>query len=131
MVRTSNPLIKNTSSAEGTSAGGTSAEGTSAEGTSAETQHKESTETLTSVKIKFRRLLSIQRKSMLSFLTASAAEFLRLLIFVFDLDLFVEIINPNHTLKITTIASTSPYTFPYAEKLNFSILRKNRLMGPK
>ncbi len=40
MVRTSNPLIESTSSAEGTSAGGTSAEGTSAE-----TRHKESTET--------------------------------------------------------------------------------------
>ncbi len=35
MVRTSNPLIENTSFAEGTSA----------EGTSAETLHKESTET--------------------------------------------------------------------------------------
>ncbi len=50
MVCTSNPLIENTSSAEGTSAGGTSAGGTSAggtsaEGTSAKTQHKESTET--------------------------------------------------------------------------------------
>ncbi len=39
MARTSNSLIENTSSAEGTSAWGTSAEGTCAE-----TQYKESTE---------------------------------------------------------------------------------------
>ncbi len=49
MVRTSDPLIENTSSAKGTSAGGTSAGGSSAggsfaEGTLAETQHKESIE---------------------------------------------------------------------------------------
>ncbi len=37
---------------------------------------------------------------MLSFLAASAAKFLRLLIFVFNLDLFVEIIHRNQILKI-------------------------------
>ncbi len=45
---------------------------------------------LTSIEIKFRRLLSIQRKLRLDFLAASAAEFLRILIFIFDLDLFME-----------------------------------------
>ncbi len=68
---------------------------------------------------------------MLSFLAASAAEFLRLLIFVFDVDLVIcnevifVIVIIHEKLKITTTASASPYhliTFPYAEKLNFSIL---------
>ncbi len=84
MVHTSNPLIENTNSAEGTSAGDTSAKGTSAE------RNIKNLLKLTSVKIKCRWLLSIQRKSMLSFSAARAAKFLCLLIFVFDLDLFVE-----------------------------------------
>ncbi len=82
---------------------------------------------------------------MLSVSAASAAELLHLSIFVFHLDLFVEnivirneiifvIVTTHLKLKITIIASASLYnliTFPYAEKLNFSILRKNRLIGPR
>ncbi len=81
MVRTSNPLVENSSSAEGTSAKGASAE-------PLQKHNMKNLLKLMSVEIKFRRLLSIQRKSMLPFLAASAAEFLRL--FIFDLDLFVE-----------------------------------------
>ncbi len=68
---------------------------------------------------------------MLSLLAASAAEFLHLLIFIFDLDLFVEIINRNRTLKITTIASASPYHLSIRRKIEIFNFKKKSINPTK
>ncbi len=67
---------------------------------------------------------------MLSFLAASAAEFLRLLIFVFDLDLFVEIVNRNDTLKTKNYNycfcfTLSPFRTP--KKMEFFNFKKKSI----